>query len=183
MKRLYFLLVAGLMLSGCTTVNFEQPVPLKAEALQAFPERITGTYVERQNKDTLVITADGFRYGRKGDLFYLTGHLKDENTVLKKSGDFYLLSMREKDDPFWEVMPFRLDKGQLTVYALLLEDKPDGPTTPKDEKLKKLGEITPVKVVHTKTGDRYVINPQDDQLERLLGSGLFDKVTVFEKVE
>ena len=181
MKRMYLMLLAGLIVSGCATVKFEQPVPPNAKALKQFPEPLTGTYVERQNKDTLVITANAFRFGHKGDLFHLSGKLTGENTVLKKSGDFYLLSISEKDDPFWEVLPFKFKDNTLTVYALVLEDKPD--KSAKEEKLEKIRQITPVKVKHTQTGEHYLINPSEDELERLLRSGLFDKAAVFEKVK
>ncbi len=189
MKKVFpvILLFVGL-LASCTTVEFKEPVPRQGAALKTFPPEIRGTYLDIDNKDTLVVGKTAFQYGKPGQLFHLKGNLTDGNTVLKKFDDYYILNVREDENGHWNVLAFTYKAGELSVYYLNLDkDTKDGKEAEryKREKLENLGNITEVVTVRNSKGDvkYYLIAPDDRALKRMFKAGLFEKTGTFKKIE
>lgn len=178
MKRLMICLPVLLLLAAsCATVRFEVPQPRDTGELKAFPADLTGTYLN-SDKDTLVITADGFRITDlkpKGVKIDMT--LKANEAVLKQSRKFFVLSLN--NEPGWEVFNFTYNKEKITVYYIDTDKKN------LEKTIRDLKEITPVKEVKKKDGETeyFLLDPSKESFETLISKGIFTKMAVFCRVK
>ncbi|MEA1874252.1 MAG: hypothetical protein U9N51_07490 [Bacteroidota bacterium] len=182
------LIVTSIVLTSCSTVEFKEIVPKEGNELTKFPKELIGKYIDIQNKDTLIINQTDFNYGEKETLFHLSGNLSDENTVLKKSNDFFILNAKPNNDKNWGIIPFKYKNDKLFVYYLILDtetkDKKEARKYRK-EKLERLSLITNVEAIKDTTNqlDNYLINPTDKEMEQILNGSFFVKIIEFEKLK
>ena len=189
MKNLINLWIIGLViLTSCSTVEFEEPLPKDTKPLKSFPKHLLGKYIDSENKDTLIISKQGFDYGGKNNFFSLNGELLVNNTVLKKFGDYYVLSKKGKNDNSWGIIPFKAVDNKIQVYYLLLDiDTKDKVKAAeyKEEKLARLQAITEVKTITDSKNnvENYLINPTNEQLKKMLKEDMFIKIIEFRRID
>ena len=80
-KLINLLIVTSVFLTSCSSVVFKEITPKKGKELKKFPKELTGVYTDIQNKDSLVISQDYFRYGNKKTIFHLTEKLEKINLI------------------------------------------------------------------------------------------------------
>lgn len=191
MKTVYikiaFVLIATAILSSCSTVEFKKTVPKKGKELKTFPRELLGTYIDKQNNDTLIINSSSFKYGTNKSPFKLSGKLTNKATVVKKTADYYILSVKPKNEKHWGVIPFKYDNNKIYIYYLILEEDKDSRAEEKkhkEEKIKRLKTITKLNIIRdsdTKSTS-YIINPSDKQFNHLLDGDFFVKILEFDRL-
>ena len=187
-KLINLLIVTSVFLTSCSSVVFKEITPKKGKELKKFPKELTGVYTDIQNKDSLVISQDYFRYGNKKTIFHLTGKLRDSSTVLKKMKDYFILNVKFEDENNWNIIPFKYENDKIHVYYLLLDTDAEGNEQDKKykkEKLEKLNLITPVDPVKDTTNlvETYQINPTDKEMKEILKGDFFVKILEFKRLK
>ena len=178
MKRIFLLgIMISIIITACTTVEFESSVPKNTDLLYEFPENLLGTYLNKDN-DTLQIDRYEFSYGNKKSIFFhINRSLKSEEIELKRFDDNYILNLKEEKS--WNIIPFIYDKDKISIYYIGIE---------KDmEKVivDKIKGITSIREIKNKDGkvDKYIINPTNKELEKMFEEKVFSEILVFEKLK
>lgn len=151
MKKIIFLFSIVVLFSSCLDLRFAQSMPASATALSEFPESLRGTYVSKNNKDTMHVSNDSIDAAniRLG-----------EDNVLKPFGKYYVLNSKKNDR--WNVAIIEpCGKRVLKLYAF---DIADG------KKRKALNTISPLVEVYDDEGsvDYVSANPTDAEFEKML---------------
>jgi hypothetical protein len=178
MRNLFFILPA-LILLGCKEVTFKTPQPKDKKALSSVPKDLQGKYLVltdggSPSKDTVVITANGYRFGyfdpeeraAKNDE-YEQGVLSD-SMVIKSYKGFYFLNLNK--DPEWLLRVLKTEKNGDLIY-MTLEDK-NMEFTDYIEKLS--GEIR-IDSMTTEKETLYQIDPDPNQLVDLIRKKYFSE--------
>ena len=190
MKRIInSLIVASIVLTSCSTVEFKEVTPKDGNEITKFPKELIGKYTDQQSNDTLIINPADFRYGtNKKTFFYLTRNLSDKNTVLKKINNFYVLNIKSENDTNWGVIPFKYKDEKIEVYYLVLDvetnDKKEAEKYKKD-KLERLNLMTKVEPIRDTTNEfeSYLINPTDKEMKEILKNDFFVKIIEFKRLK
>ena len=176
MKQLFLILsVALLFLSSCKSVKFEIPQPKETDALIEFPDNLIGTY-QNNNKEKLVISKKTITYGNKDSkIIYISKTLLPDETVLKKCGDYYVLSLKYEN--YWELILFKTIDKDLKVYYIDLDKN-------EENIINNLKEITIVKEIRNNEEkiDYYLINPSKKEFDILLKKEIFSKIVDFNRI-
>jgi hypothetical protein len=177
--RILLLLIAIVVLISCKEVTFKTPQPTGKKALTSVPKNIQGKYLVMTeegtpSKDTIVITARGYRFGyfdpeeraAKNDE-YEQGVLSD-SMVLKNFKGYYFLSLNE--DPEWILRVLKEEKNGDLLY-MTLEDKKIEFT----DYLEKLSGEIRIDSMTTEKETLYQIDPDANQLADLIKKGYFSE--------
>ena len=177
-------LLITLLFSSCTMVEYEKSLPHDTPIIKEFPEELIGSYihiVEDKNyevKDTLTIEKYKFKFNdKKSDFVRIDETLNHKNIELKKFNDYYILNNQNKDT--WEVLPLSYNNGKLIVYMVTFEEQQELYF------ISKLKEFTDVKEIINEGNsiDKYLINPSNSELDKMLKEKIFTEVMVFEKLK
>jgi hypothetical protein len=177
--RILLLSIAVVVLISCKEVTFKAPQPTGKKALTSVPKNIQGKYLVMTeegtpSKDTIVITARGYRFGyfdpeeraAKNDE-YEEGVLSD-SMVLKNFKGYYFLSLNE--DPEWILRVLKEEKNGDLLY-MTLEDKKLEFT----DYLEKLSGEIRIDSMTTEKETLYQIDPDANQLADLIKKGYFSE--------
>lgn len=164
---------------SCKEVTFPAPQPKDKKALTAIPKSLQGKYLVMTeegapSKDTIVVTARGYRFGYfdaaeravKNDE-YEQGVLSD-SMILKSYKGYYFLSLNE--NPEWLLRVLKQESNGDLIY-MTLEDK-SMEFNPFLEKLS--GEIR-IDSVTTASETLYQIDPDANQLIDLIKKKYFSE--------
>ncbi|MGQ1948096.1 hypothetical protein ACT3CD_13455 [Geofilum sp. OHC36d9] len=176
------LIILGILIVACSEVRFESPQPKNVKEITKFPQKFIGIFSDNENKDTLFISENGFRYGED------IKRLPDERVVLKKTGDYYILSCKEillgddtTDLKGWDVLPFKMVDDTLIVFYIDISDN--------DETMKTRFETILAKGIKEEIEKRdnddfeyYLINPSKREFKTMLRDGLFNEQVKFTKI-
>lgn len=172
-------------LSACGVYLFESPQPLDTKEINVIPSELIGTYLEKEDQDSLIITSNSYRYTGNESVFEETkqGTLESGKVVLKKMNDHYIISQKIANplesiaDSLWDVYALQYKRKRLSVYSLMFEE----------ENTKQFADsvmkIVPVKEQKFGEDTLYVINPTKKEYKKLLDSKLYRKVLEFKKVK
>ena len=176
-QKLFFTLIISIFISACTTVQFETSVPKETALLPEFPIDLLGTYTNK-DKDTLKITKSGFSFGGKeSTLLQIKESLKPNKTELKRIANYYILNLRE--DVIWDVIPFTYIKDELSIYYIGYEDQDEKEVI---EKIKQHVQVTEIKNKEGET-TKYMVDPTNEELAKMLEENVFIKISVFKKIK
>ena len=158
---------------ACTTVRFESPQPAGSLLLNEFPLEMQGFYITEEN-DTLEVSSCEFHF-KNGEEMFISGNLNSEETVLKKFGNIYVLSL--KDEKVWDVFPLKTRKSKLIAYYVstgrnveaLMED------------LKKTSTVQEISDTDEELG-YYLIDPSVQEFEKLWTKNLFSEKLEFKRM-
>ena len=192
MKKItYLLIIVSIILTSCSTVEFENSVPKEGEAFSSFPIELIGVYIDAQDQDTLTIMHTSFTYtmdfGTSTSDSKKIYELSDKGIILKKFGDYYILNLKSEDNNNWTVLPIKLSLDSLEIYYLLLDgnikDKEQAAKYTKD-KLEILNAITELTLIPDTLNriDNYLISPTDKQFIEILEKEMFNKVFTFKRL-
>lgn len=173
MRKFIYVIIMVFSLQSCSSVLFTSAQPEDTPALREFPERLLGTFANRE--DTLVVERTSFVYDG-GDAVNLTGDIKPPGAVLKKMNDWYFLSFKDEED--WWIYPFQISgEDRITVYFSDMNKK--------EEKIlaEYKGELKFQKIFKEGKLDHYLISPTKEQFQELLKKGLFSKKMTFERIK
>ncbi len=172
-QKIILLAIIALLITSCTSVEFETTVPKDTKVLAEFPKNLRGTYVNKEN-DALRIDRYVFEAGTKGTFGYIDGSLTSEELELKRFGNYYILNIIQSE--YCIAIPFTHKNGKLSVYEIKF----------KDEIVEnKIKSITQVKETKNKNGeiDNFIINPSNKELRKMFKEGVFSEIMVFNKVK
>lgn len=168
-----------LVVLGCKEVSFENPQPEGKKALTAIPASLQGKYLAltddgKPSKDTVIVTARGYRFGYfdpaersgKNDR-YEEGVLSD-TLVLKSHKGYYFLNLNE--NPEWLLRVIRQEKNGDLIYMTLEEKNADF-----NDFLKKLVAEIRVDSIVKEDETLYQIDPTPAELMRLIDKGYFSE--------
>lgn len=157
------------LLSGCTSVKFEQAQPLSSAPEKKIPASLHGNWVG-MDKDTLIVEATTFTYRKEKHL------LKEGEVEFRLYDEMIFLNVYDK--AYWEV--FIIDPSQedkLGISFIYMEDKEDKEVI---EKLKLITEVTEKE----KDGEKYlIIDPSKKEFEEILKQGLFEINYEFRRIQ
>ena len=192
MKQITILLIAvSLILTSCSTVEFENIVPNAGEELSSFPTELVGEYIGNKNQDTLVITHSNFAYtmdrDSKSNDAGNVSELSDKALVLKQFDGYYILNLKSENDKNWAVLPIKLEQDSIKIFYILLDIKTDnkeGSAKYKKEKLKLLNSITDVALIQDTLNnvDNYLINPTDKEIREMLAKEIFSPIFTYTRL-
>jgi len=172
-QKIILLAIIGLLITSCTSVEFETSVPKNSDIIDEFPKEVMGYYLDKEN-DTLRIERYEFSYGTKGVFGYIEGSLKSGEFELKRFGNYYVLNIIQSE--YWIVMPFIYKNHKLSVYEIKF----------KDEIVRnKITNITQVKETKNDKGEivSFVINPSNNELRELFKKDVLSKLIVLRKIK
>lgn len=177
-------LLSLLTLSACGVYLFENPQPVDTKALNVIPPELIGTYLEKKDQDSLIVTSKSYRYTGNESVFEETreGTLKPGKVILKKMNDYYIINQKianpleSSSDSLWDVYALQYKRKRLSVFSLLYEEKNSKQFA--DSVMK----ILPVKEQKVGEDTLYVINPTKKEYKKLLESKLYKKVLEFKKI-
>ncbi|MFZ6014165.1 MAG: hypothetical protein ACOYXT_27735 [Bacteroidota bacterium] len=182
----YSIVLLLFILTSCKEVSFQQPQPKDRKALHQVPKDLQGKYLTIQDngelsKDTVIITANGYRFGyyepaerAAGNDEYEVGVLSD-TLVLKSYKGYYFLNVNEK--PEWLLRVLKPEKSGDLVYMALEQKDVDFKSF-----LKRLSAEIRVDSVVLKEETLYQIDPTPNQLIDLIEKGYFSK-TLLKKIK
>lgn len=186
MKTHRFILILSLLtLSACGVYLFENPQPMDTKELNVIPSELIGTYLEKEDQDSLIITSNSYRYTGNGSVFENTreGILESGKVILKKMNGYYFINQKiahpleSSSDSLWDVYALQYKRKQLSVYSLMYEEEKT------IEFANSVMEILPVKEQKFGEDTLYVINPTKKEYKKLLDSKLYRKVLEFKKIK
>ncbi|HEY0652330.1 MAG TPA: hypothetical protein VGD65_04340 [Chryseosolibacter sp.] len=173
------ILLISIALLGCKEVSFKEPQPKGKKELTSVPKNIQGSYLVLTDegipsKDTIVISARGYRFGyfdpeeraAKNDE-YEEGVLSD-SMILKSYKGYYFLSLKE--NPEWIVRVLKEEKNGDLIY-MALEDK----KIEFNEYLEKLSGEIRIDSMTTESETLYQIDPDPNQLVDLIKKKFFSE--------
>lgn len=190
MKRIFLISAVAILLSSCTTIGFDTPVPKDTPSIKQFPKELIGTYYDGE-KDTLKIFETGFVYGTKDStMFFMNKNLEANLVELKKFNEYYILNIKSDNENIWGIMPFIYKNDKITIYFSNLDAKQeslklDGDTIEIETIIQTLQKITPVRVVDKENSDdkEFFINPSNEELKMLFDEGYFIKIMEFNRIK
>jgi hypothetical protein len=177
--RIFSVIILSIFLLSCKEVSFKEPQPKDKKALTAIPKNLQGKFLVvtddgTPSKDTIVITAKGYRFGYfdpeeravKNDE-YEEGVLSD-SMILKFYKGYYFLSLNE--NPEWILRVIKEEKNGDLIY-MTLEDK----KIEFNEYLEKLSAEIRIDSMTTEQETLYQIDPDANQLVELIKKNLFSE--------
>jgi hypothetical protein len=170
-------LVLFLLIAACKEISFEQPQPEGRKSLTSIPRSLQGKYLAitdtgEPSKDTVVITAHGYRFGyfdpaeQAGRNDEYEKRELDDSTVLKAYKGYYFLNLNEK--PEWILRVIRQEKNGDLTYMALEQKNMDF-----NDYLKKLSVEIKIDSTITDQETLYQIRPSPSQLVDLIHKGYF----------
>ena len=176
------LILMGILTIACSEVRFESPQPKNVKEISEFPQEFIGTFFDHENKDTLFISKNGFRYGE--DIKQLT----DDRVVLKKNGGYYILSCKEiltgedtTDLKGWDVLPFKMVDDTLTVFFIDISENSDTMKA-KFETILSKGVKEEIEERENEDFEYFLINPTRREFKAMLRDGIFNRHIKFTKI-
>ncbi|HAN77503.1 MAG TPA: hypothetical protein DCQ31_06865 [Bacteroidales bacterium] len=166
--------VVSFIFTSCTTVKFETAQPAGGKILTEFPKKFVGSY-SNSDKDTLIIMKSSYIQGKeKESKLAATGNAVEGESVLKKLGKNYVLSI--KDEKAWEVVVITSEKNTLGVLYINLE-------TDKEQIINNLKATTSTKEFENDEGriEYYLVNPTKKEFKNLIKKNVFTRTMTFEK--
>ncbi len=165
-KHPIFLAISAMsfLLSSCTAVYFESPVPQNARTMSTFPAELLGVYVsDDEELDNIVISPESYQ---SGDINGILG----ENAVLKPYQEYWVLNQEagEGQNVYTVFLgKFDLKSNRLEVFYLNLSEDL--------ERQQKLKEITKVEDIFAADGtlEAVKINPTDQEFKAIVEGDLF----------
>jgi hypothetical protein len=178
MRILLFILISTAFI-GCKEVSFKDPQPKGKKALTSIPKNVQGKYLVLTeegtlSKDTVVITARGYRFGyfdpeeraAKNDE-YEEGVLSD-SMVLKSYKGYHFLNLNE--DPEWILRVLKEEKNGDLIYMSLEDKKMEF-----NDYLEKLSAEVRIDSMTTEKETLYQIDPDANQLVDLIKKKYFSE--------
>ncbi len=179
MLKAILFFVAAICLLACKEVTFKEPQPKGKKSLSAVPKNLQGKYLVLTeeggpSKDTVVITARGYRFGYfdpeeravKNDE-YEEGVLSD-SMILKSYKGYFFLNLNE--DPEWLLRVFRQEKNGDLVYMTM-----EGKGMDFNEYLEKLARDIRIDSMTNEKETLYQIDPDANELVDLIRKGYFSE--------
>jgi hypothetical protein len=173
------LLLFCLSFFGCKEVTFKVPQPKDKKPLASVPKSLQGKYlVETEDgspaKDTIIITARGYRFGyfdpgeraNKNDE-YEQGVLSD-SMVLKAYKGYYFLNLNE--NPEWLLRVIKQEKNGDLIYMALEDKRMDF-----NPYLEKLSAEIRIDSATVGSETLYQIDPDANQLVDLIRKDFFSQ--------
>jgi hypothetical protein len=177
--RLLFPIFFLILLAACKEISFEIPQPAGKKALTSVPKTLRGRYLVRTaegdlSKDTVIITANGYRFGyydaaerAAHNDEYERGILSD-SLVLKNYKGYYFLNLNE--NPEWILRVLKQEKNGDILYMTMEEKNTDF-----NIYMKKLSAEISIDSLTTASETLYQINPTANQLVELIRKGFFSE--------
>jgi hypothetical protein len=172
--------LAFLLLVACKEISFQNPQPEGKKALTSVPRNLQGKYLTitdqgELSKDTVIITADGYRFGyfdpaeraAKRHDEYEEGVLGD-SLVLKSYKGYYFFNLNQK--PEWLLRVLKQDKNGDLWYMAMEEKNVDF-----NDYLQKLSLEIRIDSLTTEKETLYQIKPTPNELIALINKGYFTK--------
>jgi hypothetical protein len=187
MKNTIYLIFTFLIviISSCR-VFYENPQPLNTKILKTIPSELTGTYIDEDSHDTLVVTGDSYNFKEHSqspeESRQNKGDLKSAETVLKMLDGNYILSRKitvakeNFPDNMWMAYLVKYQDNVLIVSYLGSNDKEN------DKMVASIKEIVPVKALKDNDETDYLINPTKKQFKTLIENNLFTEAYRFKKI-
>lgn len=177
--RILHSIIVLILLVSCKEVTFKEPQPKDKKPLTSVPKNLQGKYLVMTeegtpSKDTVVITARGYRFGyfdpeeraAKNDQ-YEEGVLGD-SMVLKSFKGYFFLSMNE--NPEWILRVLKQEKNGDILYMTLEDKKMEF-----NEFLERLSAEIRIDSMTTEKETLYQIDPDPNQLVDLIKKGYFSE--------
>lgn len=177
--RLLSLFLTALVLLSCKEVSFKEPQPKEKKSLTTVPKNLQGKFLVMTDegtpsKDTVVITAKGYRFGYfdpeeravKNDE-YEVGVLSD-SMVLKSYKGYFFLSLNE--NPEWILRVLKEEKNGDLLYMTLEDKKMDF-----NDYLERLSGEIRIDSMTTEQETLYQIDPDPNQLVDLIKNKFFSE--------
>ncbi len=165
MQRLVssLILISGVVLTSCTEVAFNQPVPPNQVILAEMPAEIFGVY---ENTDGEIMILD-----TKSVRLFDNEHALGAETQLKQLKDYYFLNLRDENGNFL-VYFAKLEDADLHVYWFNGED---------DKTLKNLCKYAEVESILKDTGeiDSYVVDISQETFLEILNAEAFNDMGMY----
>ncbi len=175
MTKLFFAFVITFTICSCKEISFKEPQPKGKRILHEMPQALRGKYLlieeNGQNKDTLVITKQGYHVTNDS-----TKGVLGDSLVLKKYKGYYFFNDNEK--PEWllrivkqerngDLTYMFMDSGEKSFYEFVHE-------------INKEIEIDSLEVNGEKL---YQIDPTPKKLISLIKKGYFKKTTQLKRIK
>lgn len=179
MNKKVFLLLAVVLLISCKEVSFREPQPRGRRSLSAVPSKLQGRYLPYQDtgelsKDTIIITAQGYRFAYYDDVppenhraHYEEGVLSD-SLVLKSYRGYYFLNLFQK--PHWSLRIIRQERNGDLTYLTPEQDGVDF-----NDYIANLASEIPIDSIKGKNEMIYYVDPSPSKLLDLVDKGFFTK--------
>jgi hypothetical protein len=185
MKRIAPFLLLSILIS-CKEVSFREPQPKGRKILTTVPKELHGKYLPEKDdggvsKDTIVITAKGYRFGyydpadqiKSRDKFD-DGNLGD-SLILKSFKGYYFLNFNER--PEWLLRVFKRQSNGDLIYMTPEQEGIDF-----KDYIKNLSKEIRIDSVKLKDEVLYQIDPTPRQLVSLIEKGYFSR-TILRRVK
>jgi hypothetical protein len=176
------LILMGILIGACSEVRFECPQPKNVKEITEFPQKFIGVFFDTENKDTLFISKNGFRYAED------IKRLSDDRVVLKKIGGYYILSCKEillgkdtTDLKGWNVLPFKMVHDTLTVLYIDTSENGDTMKTRLEAILSK-GVKEESKERDNGNFEYFLIDPTKREFKKMLKNSVFSEQVKFTKI-
>lgn len=171
MKKILGIIIIALLTTSCIEMSFQNPQPQGISDETSFPEKLRGTYTA-DSTDTIIISEFNVKYTPNGKTNDLDENISD-SLVLRIHKNYFFVNI--KDDKYWELYVLKLKRNNLEILTV------SNDTTDDNGKLRK---ITNLEEIYHESGtfDRYLMNPTQDELMKMLKKGIFQKVATFKKV-
>jgi hypothetical protein len=174
MKRLALLCCLSVAIFSCKEISYKAPQPSGKAALKTVPAELHGMYVlsddKETSKDTLIITASGYRI--------VSDHKESplgDSLVLKYHKGYYFLSINENPEWLLRIVK-RQPNGDLAYFSMDTDEKNF------NQLLKGLSKETTVDSVIIKGETLYQINPSARKLMKLIKKGYFKQALIMKKM-
>jgi len=186
MKNLNLILLLLLFyITSCTDVKFETSQPKDGKELDIIPKSMRGVYIADKDYDTLKVYDKSFHLGNNASAFYVVDKILDKsNVVLKPYNDYFVLSL--KNNGYWESVLIKQKDNKLITNTFNLITKSMSLTNGSgDSLLNILKEITKVKEIFKKDSTVYylLINPTNEEFNKIVKKGFFKDTIVFTKIK
>lgn len=161
------LIVSVFILSSCTDIAFDQPLPPDEVVLAEMPVELLGSY-ENKDGDELIIKEVSLRVLDKE-------HQMGSETQMKQFKDSYFLNLEDEEGNF-QVFFAQLDGQDLNVFWFDGED---------DKTLKKLTSLAQVETRRSENGevDGYVVHVTQQEFLDLLGAAAYNELGTYYRVD
>jgi hypothetical protein len=177
-KGSLFLLLVFLSAS-CKEISFREPQPNGRRAMTTVPKKLQGKYLTYEengalSKDTIIITATGYRFGYFDRLptsnhreDYEKGFLSD-SLVLKAYKGYYFLNLYER--PEWLLRVIRQERNGDLIYMAMEQEDVDF-----NDYVKRLSREIAIDSIRNEKEILYHIDPSPSKLVELIEKGYFTR--------
>lgn len=176
MKWIFGLMIVSLL--ACKEITFKEPQPKGKKALHQVPTSLRGNYLTRSDdgqlqRDTLIITARGYRFGYYDPEERLKAEneqeaLLSDSLVLKHYKGYYFVNINSK--PEWSLRVIRQEKnGDLQFMSMEQNDDKF------KDFMKRLATDIAIDSTEVNGEKLYLIDPTPKQLIKLIEKGYFSK--------